>query len=167
VTYFVQPLERGPVNIGQASNVTKRLIELQGYYLRPLVVLGTIKGGRDQEQALYAKFAHLRLGRAEQFRPATELMEFIGCPQRRSLLSSIELRQTERRRSVLKSRHQSGFHEVFRPHAGGVYWESRRLVAQKLITIRGSGVRSKNNHGIVNRSQSRLGCQSSSAGLTS
>jgi hypothetical protein len=105
VIYFVQPLEGGPVNIGHARNVTKRLIELQGYYRRPLVLLSTIEGGRGEEQALHVKFAHLRLGRAALFRPSTELMEFIGCPG--------ELRSSRRRA------HPGGQVKRPRPQDGG------------------------------------------------
>jgi hypothetical protein len=37
-------------------------------------------GGRDEETAIHDRFSHLRLGRTEQFRPASDLMEFIGRP---------------------------------------------------------------------------------------
>jgi hypothetical protein len=37
-------------------------------------------GGRAEERALHERFAGHRIGRTEQFRPAPDLMEFIGWP---------------------------------------------------------------------------------------
>lgn len=39
-----------------------------------------MEGGREDERNIHARFAHLRFGRSEQFRPDPELMTFIGRP---------------------------------------------------------------------------------------
>jgi Meiotically up-regulated gene 113 len=77
--YFAQ-LPSGAVKIGYSANVDARLIALKSYYHQPLVLLGTIEGDREDEQALHKRFAHIRLHGTEQFRPTPELMEFIGKP---------------------------------------------------------------------------------------
>ena len=78
--YFVQPTDGGPVKIGCSSNVPIRVKQLEAHYGRPLALLATIDGGRSKESELHRRFAHLRLGRTEQFRPAAELMAFINRP---------------------------------------------------------------------------------------
>jgi len=78
--YFLQPIDGGPVKIGHSADVEARLRQLEAHYGRPLALLAVREGGRDEEQAVHERFAHLRLGRTEQFRPARELMEFIGRP---------------------------------------------------------------------------------------
>lgn len=85
--YFMQPTAGGPVKIGHAGNVDIRHAQLESHYGCELVVLATMDGGRDEEAEIHERFAHLRLKgknqrgrRPEQFRPAPELMEFIGRP---------------------------------------------------------------------------------------
>jgi hypothetical protein len=39
-----------------------------------------MRGGRATEKMIHAEFGHLRIGRTEQFRPAPELIAFIGKP---------------------------------------------------------------------------------------
>jgi hypothetical protein len=78
--YFIQPADGGPVKIGYSDDVEARRRQLVTYYNCPLVLLGVMPGSREEEQAIHARFAHLRLGRTEQFRPAPDLMEFIGQP---------------------------------------------------------------------------------------
>ena len=80
VIYFLQPIDGGPVKIGHTADVAARLHQLELHYGRPMALLATMEGGRNEEQALHERFAHLRLGRTEQFRPDRELMEFIGRP---------------------------------------------------------------------------------------
>lgn len=79
--YFAQPVAGGPVKIGYSADVEARLRQLEGYYGRPLALLATMDGGRDEERAVHQQFAHLRLpGEREQFRPVPELLAFIGRP---------------------------------------------------------------------------------------
>ena len=78
--YFAQPIEGGPVKIGFTSDVDARLRQLEVYYGRPLALLGIMEGDRDEERSIHGRFAHLRFGRTEQFRPAADLMAFIGRP---------------------------------------------------------------------------------------
>lgn len=83
--YFVQPIDGGPVKIGHSVDVAVRIRQLENHFGRPLVLLGSREGDRNEEQAIHARFAHLRLSgpyrywqQPEQFQPAPELMGFIG-----------------------------------------------------------------------------------------
>jgi hypothetical protein len=76
--YFAQ-LETGAIKIGTTGDMESRLQNLERHY-GPMSILKTIPGGPDEETAIHERFAHLRLSKAEQFRPAPELMEFIGMP---------------------------------------------------------------------------------------
>lgn len=78
--YFVQPVDGGPIKIGHSVNVPTRLKELETIYARPLALLATIPGGRDEERAIHERFSALRFGKTEQFRPESDLLAFIGCP---------------------------------------------------------------------------------------
>lgn len=78
--YFMQPVDGGPVKIGYSCDVDRRHKVLESYYGCRLSVLAIIKGGREKEAAIHRQFDHLRLGTSEQFRPASDLMEFIGRP---------------------------------------------------------------------------------------
>lgn len=78
--YFMQPVEGGPIKVGSSENIEARRKQLETHYGRSLSVLATIPGGRKEERKIHERFSHLRLGRTEQFRPAPDLMEFIGRP---------------------------------------------------------------------------------------
>jgi hypothetical protein len=82
VIYFVQAveIENAPIKIGYSEDVNRRLDQLEWNYRTPLALLATMPGGRDKERVIHARFSHLRIGTTEQFRPAQELMEFIGRP---------------------------------------------------------------------------------------
>jgi T5orf172 domain len=77
--YFAQT-PTGSIKIGTSENVDSRLLSLEQHYGQPLALIGTMPGDRQTEQEIHARFSHLRLGRTEQFRPAADLMEFIGKP---------------------------------------------------------------------------------------
>jgi hypothetical protein len=78
--YFMQPTDGGPIKIGFTNNLDQRRHDLEATFKRPLAILATMKGGRPEEAAIHGRFAHLRIGRTEQFRPAADLMNFIGRP---------------------------------------------------------------------------------------
>lgn len=78
--YFLQSPSGGPVKIGHSVNVPARVAKLVAYYGQPLSILATMEGGRSEERVIHGRFAHLRFGRTEQFRPDRELMEFIQRP---------------------------------------------------------------------------------------
>jgi hypothetical protein len=80
VIYFMQATDGGPVKIGHSADVPTRVRQLASHYRKPLAVLATMDGDREEEAEIHARFAHLRFGRTEQFRPASELMAFIGRP---------------------------------------------------------------------------------------
>lgn len=78
--YFAQPVAGGPIKIGTTTNLDARLKQLEYTYKQPLALLATTEGGREREAEIHEHFRHLRFGRTEQFRPAPELMAFIGKP---------------------------------------------------------------------------------------
>jgi hypothetical protein len=78
--YFAQSLDGGPIKIGCSVDVEHRLEQLQWHYGQPLALLKVLPGGREEERAIHERFAEHRLGRTEQFRPVTEIMESIGLP---------------------------------------------------------------------------------------
>lgn len=78
--YFVQSPDGGPVKIGYSADVPTRVKQLEADYKRPLALLATMPGEVKDERAVHERFSHLRFGKTEQFRPAPDLMEFIGRP---------------------------------------------------------------------------------------
>ena len=80
MVYFAK-LPTGAIKIGCTGDVDARLVQLGWYFKQPLALLHTMEGNRQTERAIHRRFAHLRLnGAGEQFRPAADLMEFIGWP---------------------------------------------------------------------------------------
>lgn len=80
VVYFMQSVEGGPIKIGVTGNLTARHKALEQYYGCELAILATLAGERDKEREIHKRFSHLRFGKTEQFKPAKELLEFIGRP---------------------------------------------------------------------------------------
>lgn len=85
--YFLQPIAGGAVKIGYSVDVEARHRQLENHYGQRLALLATMAGGPEEETAVHDRFAHLRIagkgrrgGFPEQFRPAPELMAFIGRP---------------------------------------------------------------------------------------
>lgn len=78
--YALQPTDGGPVKIGFSADVDTRRAQLESHYGKRLALLATMPGGREEEAEIHARFSHLRLGRTEQFRPAADLMAFLGRP---------------------------------------------------------------------------------------
>lgn len=76
--YFVQPIEGGPIKIGCTSNINRRLAQLKSHYGRPVRLLGYLHGTERTEREMHRRFAHLRIGRTEQFQASKELLDFIG-----------------------------------------------------------------------------------------
>lgn len=78
--YFLQNVNGGTVKIGFTDNLNARCKQIEAYYGCPLAILATMKGDRETEREIHERFANLRFGRTEQFRPAVDLMAFIGRP---------------------------------------------------------------------------------------
>lgn len=68
--YFIQAGLSGPIKIGQANNVTKRMLSLQGANHEQLHLLATIPAHDTLEPFLHARFAANRI-RGEWFDPET------------------------------------------------------------------------------------------------
>jgi hypothetical protein len=77
--YFAQ-LPTGAIKIGFTDGLEARLSGLANHYGTELALLATMPGDRSVEAEIHERFSHLRLGRTEQFRPAADLMAFIGKP---------------------------------------------------------------------------------------
>ena len=77
--YFAQ-LPTGGIKIGYSEDVERRMEQLAYHYGDELSVLHTMPGDRAKEREMHERFAHLRLGRTEQFQPGPDLMAFIGRP---------------------------------------------------------------------------------------
>jgi hypothetical protein len=80
MVYFLQPTDGGPIKIGYTDNLDQRRLQLQVHYGTSLALLATMEGGKEVERAIHERFAAHRIGRTEQFRPAPELLAFIGRP---------------------------------------------------------------------------------------
>jgi hypothetical protein len=74
--YFIQQGAGGPVKIGLAKDVRKRLWTLQTSTPAPLFVRATIGGDRQTERALHAFYAREHI-RGEWFRPSPRLVAYI------------------------------------------------------------------------------------------
>lgn len=59
--YFIRQGVTGPVKIGVANDVVKRLRQLQTNQSVALRIIRIVKGGRDEESALHQRFAARRL----------------------------------------------------------------------------------------------------------
>jgi hypothetical protein len=77
VIYFVQTESGGPIKIGFAEDVGKRVADLQLAMPHRLVVLGVMDGTRSNEQELHRRLHHIRV-RGEWFQDCHELRRLIG-----------------------------------------------------------------------------------------
>ena len=75
--YFVQ-LDSGAIKIGSTKAIKSRMAQIAHERGTSITLLATLEGGREEELKIHERFAHLRMGRTEQFAPAADLMEFIG-----------------------------------------------------------------------------------------
>ncbi len=73
-------LDSGAIKIGCSDNVRKRREALISTYGSKVEILATMEGNRETEKELHERFSHLRFGATEQFRPAADLLAFIGKP---------------------------------------------------------------------------------------
>lgn len=74
--YFVQYDVGGPIKIGSAVDVQKRLEQLQSGAAAPLFLLAAIPGGMTEEKALHRKLAKHRL-RGEWFQPTDDVLDLV------------------------------------------------------------------------------------------
>lgn len=75
--YFVQPESGGPIKIGIARNVARRVASMQIGNHERLLVLATMPGGAAQERDLHAMFSKERM-HGEWFRPSARLSAYIA-----------------------------------------------------------------------------------------
>lgn len=78
--YFVQNGTGGPIKIGFAGNVARRMTKLRADCPDP-VLLAVLDGGRDTEAELHSRFDGCRI-RGEWFSPSAELMAFVTAQPR-------------------------------------------------------------------------------------
>jgi len=75
--YFIQAGEDGPIKIGFARDVGRRIANMRVANPAPLKLRANIPGDARDERAFHARFANLRV-RGEWFRPSDELLCFIA-----------------------------------------------------------------------------------------
>lgn len=76
IVYFIEDPHAGYVKIGVATDVRKRMAQLQCSHGHPLKLLGTMSGGRPVEKNLHEMFARYKV-RREWFKLSDEIKEFI------------------------------------------------------------------------------------------
>lgn len=74
--YFVQSGEGGPIKIGWSQDVERRILQLQTANAHRLHLIGRVPGRMEDEAAMHAKFAHLRM-EGEWFRDHSEIREYL------------------------------------------------------------------------------------------
>jgi hypothetical protein len=74
--YFIQAKSGGPIKIGTAENVFRRLRGLQQGNASRLRIVATMPGDRGLEQELHQRFRAFRM-HGEWFEPGEELLGFI------------------------------------------------------------------------------------------
>ncbi len=75
--YFIQAGTDGPVKIGFAEDVDRRLVKMQADNHKSLAILAIIElGSRDLEASLHTRFRQERSA-GEWFKPSVELREYI------------------------------------------------------------------------------------------
>lgn len=74
--YFIQCGDAGPIKIGIAQNVERRLADLEIASPYPLRLLGVVSGGQEREGELHRRFASQIL-KGEWFSPSSELLGYI------------------------------------------------------------------------------------------
>jgi len=79
--YFMQPIHGGTIKIGYSDDIQGWRERLQRHYVCKLRILKVMEGGYQEEWEIHQRFAHLRIGFTEQFRPEPELMDFLGHPR--------------------------------------------------------------------------------------
>lgn len=84
--YFIQAGDNGPIKIGVAKNVRRRLDNFRVASPVPLALIGVADGDGAYEHELHQRFSGSRI-RGEWFHPSPELMAFVETlpkPQPRS-----------------------------------------------------------------------------------
>jgi hypothetical protein len=76
VVYFIQAGENGPIKIGRAVDVAKRMARFQTANPKKLALLGTIPNG-DREREFHERFKHLRT-QGEWFSFEGKLSDFLS-----------------------------------------------------------------------------------------
>lgn len=74
--YFVREGPTGPFKIGITSNMKKRMTTLQTANSTELFLMGVIRGGKPEEDALHDRFSRF-LKRGEWYYPHPELIKEI------------------------------------------------------------------------------------------
>lgn len=75
--YFIQCGENGPIKIGVAVNVQRRMSALQGGNPIPLTLIGSVVAVRGTEAAFHQTLRAYRI-RGEWFRPVLEVRDMIA-----------------------------------------------------------------------------------------
>jgi len=154
--YFVQAEGGGPIKIGRATDVERRVADLQRYSPLPLHVLAVAEGGSALETRLHQRFANTRK-HGEWFEPSESIMAVISeyaaagdAPQNNKVVQ-LNMRAPESSRDLLheicrRLRHESGFEGALREYVSGECGhrgnerldERLRTIEQRLSALEGS-----------------------------
>ena len=98
--YFAQiDSENGPVKIGMAKNVVKRIKQFQKHMPWSFKIIKTIEGGRDEEKAIHQKLCKFRMkdsnGREWFSADAMRFVDFLGRISERNLTAERKMTSDE------------------------------------------------------------------------
>jgi hypothetical protein len=98
--YFIRSGNDGPIKIGRARDVARRVRTLQTASAAPLVLLGVIPGDGKVERRLHRRFAANRI-RGEWFRATPELLAHIDALTRPPAAEPLTPERARELRNVL------------------------------------------------------------------
>jgi hypothetical protein len=101
--YFVS--DGDAIKIGWTKRVFCRLAQLQVPHLRPLELLGTIAGDRDEEARMHHRFHHLRI-RGEWFRADPAITGYLKMLRSRNMIIDYDQHYEEYRVGRLRKIYQ-------------------------------------------------------------
>jgi hypothetical protein len=105
--YFLREARDGPIKIGYAGNVVKRMLRLQQGNPSALRVYATLPGGRGEERALHRRFRHLRI-RGEWYEASEDLLAYVAAHAELWSAYEQELSESAAREAVLVCRRAEG-----------------------------------------------------------
>jgi hypothetical protein len=136
--YFIQAEDGGPIKIGVATDVDKRLAGLQTSHHRTLVVRRVLEGSVELERELHERFASARLV-GEWFRPIKRVAKFGHCipgapaPKKPRVVYRPMLSDLERAGERLQGEHDLGRELGRLMKGGGLFSPSESLHFTRLM----------------------------------
>ena len=136
-------LSTGAIEICYGADVDARVRQLEEAYDEPVKVLAVREGDEETKLELHQLFAHLRFDRTQQFRPGSELLEFIDYEDQLwdddgfNWSEPLQRRTTRPRKPVLPSRDDAPQRESVHPDNGFVSCEDTRKTLVNPLDLEG------------------------------